>query len=334
LKGTVEGNGDTTVTGFGGIVEATSAQITFLGNPKYEPALAITKAAAVIASLEVKNPRADLAIIRVKDPSYSFAQAVSILNPVKEVHHSGIDPRAAVAATAKIGANVAIGPFAVVDENAVVGDDTVIYAGAYVGRDAKVGCGCILYPHAVVYHHCVLGDRVIIHAGVAIGCDGFGYATVNGVHEKVAQVGIAVIEDDVEIGANTVVDRARFDKTIIRKGTKVDNLVQIAHNVSIGKNCFIVSQVGIAGSSKVGDNAILAGQVGVAGHVEIGDNVIVGAQGGVSKDLPSNEKYWGSPAQSMKREMVEKIAISKLPEALKKIKELEKELLALKEKAA
>jgi UDP-3-O-[3-hydroxymyristoyl] glucosamine N-acyltransferase len=334
LHGTVEGNGESVVLGFCSIVEANAQQVTFLGNPKYEPALAITKAAAVIASLDVKNPRPDLTLIRVKDPSHAFAQAVSILNPVKEVHHTGVSQKSSVAASASIGAHVAIGAFAVIDDDAVIGENTVIYPGVYVGRNVTVGRDCILYPNVVIYHHCTLGDRVILHAGVAIGCDGFGYATVNGVHEKVAQVGVAVIEDDVEIGGNSVVDRARFDKTVVGKGTKIDNLVQVAHNVTIGKGCLMVAQSGVAGSSKLGDYVVIAGQVGVSGHLEIGDGVIVGAQSGVSKSLPSGDKYWGTPAQSMKREMVEKISISKLPEALKRLKELEKALADIRVKVA
>jgi len=212
----------------------------------------------------------------------------------------------------------------VLEDNVTVGENSSIQAGAFVGRDSRIGKNCIIYPNVTIREKTQIGHNVIIHSGTTIGSDGFGYAQVEGRHHKIPQVGIVVIEDDVEIGANCTVDRAAMGETRIGKGTKIDNLVQIAHNVKMGENCIIISQVGISGSTEIGNNVILAGQAGIIGHLKIGDNVIVAAQSGVTHDLDAGNKYLGSPARDMMRQKRIEAIVSNLPEYIKRIREIEK----------
>lgn len=330
IDGNIVGDAALEISGIAGIKEAKAGDITFLANAKYESLLAETNASAVLVANDFELDT-DLALIKTKDPSYAFSKVITLLNPDLERHFDGVDERAVVSSQAKLGDNVAVGACAVIEEGAVVGDGSVIYSGVYIGRDAVIGKNCILYPNLTIRERCVLGDNVIIHSGTVIGSDGFGFATIDGEHKKIPQVGIVEIEDNVEIGSNVTVDRARFDKTLIRKGAKIDNLVQIAHNVEIGEHALVVAQVGISGSTKVGKYAILAGQVGVAGHLEIGDQAVVGAQGGVTKSLEGGKQYWGTPARDMKTVLREQASLIKLPQAIKRIKVLEKELERIKE---
>ena len=219
-------------------------------------------------------------------------------------------------------------------DGAKVGDRTSLYPGVYVGHEASLGEDCLIYPHVVIREHIVLEDRVIIHSGTVIGCDGFGYTTVKGVHHKIPQIGSVLIESDVEIGANVSIDRARFDKTHIKKGAKIDNLVQIGHNVVVGENTFIVSQVGIAGSTRIGNNVILAGQSGVDGHVTIGDNVMVAGRAGVTKDVEPNMIVSGFPAQSHEKERKTRVYRRRIPDIEKAVRSLEERIEHLERSSA
>jgi UDP-3-O-[3-hydroxymyristoyl] glucosamine N-acyltransferase len=245
-------------------------------------------------------------------------------------HPKGVHPTAIVADGVHLGNDVAVGPYAIVEKGTQIGDRSIIYGGCYIGHDAKIGKDTIIYPLVSLRERVEIGDRVIIHSGTVIGSDGFGFATVQGVQEKIPQIGTVIIEDDVEIGANVTIDRARFNRTLIGKGTKVDNLVQIAHNVTVGKHSIIVAQAGISGSTVVGDKVILAGQAGIVGHISIGDGAVVAAQAGVTKSIPNNTKVSGYPAKPHEHAKRVNACVQRLPLAYNKIKELEEEVARLK----
>jgi len=333
VDGIVIGDAAATITGCADIQKATAGHITFLANTKYMPLFQATKASIVLVPTDF-HTATDKTLIQTSDPSYSFSLVMEALHPDLQKHPANIHPRAVIDETATLGENVAIGACAVIEAGVVIGDNTIIYAGTYVGHDTRIGEDTIMYPNVTIRERCEIGNRVIIHSGTVIGADGFGFVTIDGKHKKIPQLGTVLIEDDVEIGSNVSIDRARFDKTVIKKGAMIDNLVQIAHNVVIGENSVIVSQVGISGSTEVGQNVILAGKVGVVGHIKIGDNVVVGAKGGVSKSLTTPGQYWGVPAKPLKQDLKEKAAIHKLPESQKKLKMLEKEIAAIKSQLA
>jgi UDP-3-O-[3-hydroxymyristoyl] glucosamine N-acyltransferase len=316
------------ITGVGSVSDAGPGDITFFSNSRYLGALKTSAAAAAFVPLDFTESIRPIPV-RVENPSVAFAVAASRFAPPPVVFEKGIHPSAVISPDAQIGTGVSIGPCVVIEPGASVGDRTVIGAGSYIGHEARIGQDTLLYPNVVVRERCLLGDRVIIHSGTVIGSDGFGFEVVNGRHKKIPQTGIVQIDNDVEVGANVTIDRARFGKTWIQEGAKLDNLVQIAHNVVIGKHALIVAQVGISGSSTVGDYAILAGQVGVAGHLRIGAQAIVGAQSGVTKDVPAGEKWFGYPAAPMK-EMKERLAyLSRLARLAGQVKDLEARLSAL-----
>lgn len=328
IRGKVEGNGDTMIKGASGIKEAKVGDLTFLANPKYVSLLETTKASAVVVekSLKVSTEKP---LIKVENPSLAFSRLIELFGLPKLKFASGVHKSAVVSKKAKLGKGVSIGPCAVIEDGVVIGNSSIIRSGVYVGHGTKLGENCHLYPNVTVREGCVIGNRVIIHSGSVIGSDGFGYVAVRGVHHKIPQIGKVVIEDDVEIGASVTIDRARFDKTIIHKGTKIDNLVQIAHNCEIGENSIIVAQVGISGSTSIGKNAVLAGQVGVVGHVTIGDNTIIGAKGGVTKNVPPNSFYVGIPAVDARSFKRANAAIARLPALMAKFRALEKKLESL-----
>ncbi|MCK4809830.1 MAG: UDP-3-O-(3-hydroxymyristoyl)glucosamine N-acyltransferase [Candidatus Omnitrophica bacterium] len=321
IKGELVGDSTIIITGISGIKEAKEGDITFLANSKYYPLMRTTKASAVITSDETLD--VDMPIIKAENPSLAFAKVLNLVAPNDINHPEGIHPAAIIAKTARIGKNVAVGPYAIIEEEVDIGDNSIIYGGCYIGHHAKVGKNCLIYPNVSIRERIEIGDRVIIHSGAVIGSDGFGFATVKGVHEKIPQIGIVSIEDDVEIGSNVTIDRARFDKTIIGKGTKIDNLVQIAHNVIIGENCTIVAQAGISGSTTLGKGVILAGQAGAVGHITIGDGAIIAAQAGVTKSIPPFTKVSGYPAKPHDIAKRVNACVQRLPQLCKKIKELE-----------
>ena len=293
VSGAYTGPGDVAIEGVLPLSEADGRHVSFLSNPKYAPQLEQTRAAAVLvaADLEGDSPR----WIRVANPYFAMAQVVARFFAARPAPR-GISPLASIAASVTLGRNVAVGPFTAIGENAVIGDDVVIYPNVTIEAEAVIGDGTVIYPQVSVYYACRIGRRCIVHSGVVIGSDGYGFATEGGRHHKIPQVGIVRVEDDVEIGAGTTIDRAALGETVIGEGTKIDNLVQIGHNVKIGKHCFLVAQVGIAGSTELGDYVSVAGQSGFAGHLKIGSRVQVAAKSAVLQDVRDDTKVMGIPA--------------------------------------
>jgi len=330
IDGEVVGNGDTIITGVSGIKEAGEGDITFLANPKYFSLIEKTHASAIVTSPDVET--AAKPIVRTENPSLAFAKIVSTFAPSQVKHPQGIHPTAIIGEDVTLGSDIAIGPYVVIEDEVSIGDKTIIYSGCFIGQHTKIGADTLVYPNVSIRERSTIGSRVIIHSGTVIGSDGFGFATIDGLHHKIPQIGTVEIGDDVEIGANVTIDRARFDKTVIGKGTKIDNLVQIAHNVLIGENSIIVAQVGISGSTTIGKNVILAGQVGVVGHITIGDNAIVMAQSGVSKSVPAQTTVWGYPAKPEKIAKQINACVHNLPRLYNTITELKKRIKELESK--
>jgi len=329
VGGKLSGNPDEIVTGVAGIKEAQPGDLTFVGSPKYFSALKTTRASVVILASNAKVA-SDRTLIRVDNPLRAFATAVEHIVPPPIQFKPGVHPSAAIAPTAKLGKDVSIQPFVVIEDDAVVGDRTVVGAGSYVGNESQVGDDCIIYPRVTMRERTKLGDRVILHGGVVLGADGFGYEFTDGKHQKIPQVGTVEIGDDVEIGANTTIDRARFGKTRIGRGTKIDNLVQIGHNCVIGEHCIICGLVGMAGSTIIGDYVTIAGQVGIAGHLTIGDKSIIMAQAGVTKDVPPGSFMLGAPAVPHTKFKRVNAATQRLPEFVDKLRELEEQLAEMR----
>ena len=321
----VTGDGETLVTAIASLTEAGDTDISFLSEIRYADQVAQSKAGAVIVP-EGFDGATSANLLLVADVNEALEQVLTLFAPPPDFPPTGIDPTARIAETAVLGEHVAIGPYVVISDQAEVGEDTVIAAGCYIGSKVKIGRDCFLAPNVVIGTRCEIGNNVIIHANTTIGTDGFGYRLVNGKHQKIPHIGIVVIEDDVEIGSNSCVDRAKFGKTIIGRGTKIDNLVQIAHNVHIGENCIIVAQVGIGGSCRLGNYVIIAGQVAVKEHTAIGDGAIAGAQCGVISDVEPGARVLGSPSRPLKSFFREVALMAKLPEMAKEIKRLRKQL--------
>lgn len=324
VGGRLTGSGSVVVTGVSGIEEARPGDVTFIANKRYLPYLDTTKAAVVLVEEGLKSSVA--ATIEVRNPNLAFAQLAAHLASVRNRRPAGVHPSASVAPGAKVGADVAIGACAVVEDGAVVGDGAMLHPLSYVGRGARLGPGCVLHPHSAVMDGCVLGARVILQPGAIVGSDGFGYATVEGVHHKIPQLGNVIVGDDVEIGSHTCVDRARFDKTVIKAGTKIDNLVQIGHNVEVGEHCLLVAQAGIAGSTVIGRNVVIGGQAGIAGHLVLADRTIVTAQSGLGKDTKAGVMYSGEHAIEHRAHFKQLAALRRLPDLLDEVKRLRKEV--------
>ena len=323
LQGEVLGDATASLTGFAPAASAKPGDLTFAENEDYFAHAEQSAATAIIADNRFKSERKIL--IRVPNARVAFAKALALFFP-ERTWAAGIHPSAVIAASAKVDASAHIGPHCVVGERVRIGARAVLQAGNSVGDDSKLGDDANLFPNVTIYPRTEIGRRVRIHAGTVVGSDGFGYVLDAGVHRKVPQIGNVIIGDDVEIGANVTIDRGALGPTVIGKGTKIDNLVQIAHNVEIGEGSVIIAQVGISGSCKLGKYVILAGQVGLAGHLNIGDQATVAAQSGVMTDIPAGGKWLGSPAQPDKQTKRQLIAIQRLPELLKRVAELEKKL--------
>ncbi len=323
VGGTVLGAGDTVITGVAGINEAGAGDITFVSNPKYAHFALTTSASAIIIGEKMKDAVKIPAVV-CAEPYLAYAKIISIIAAERQKHPSGISKNSAVSKTALLGKNVSVADFAVVDEGASVGDGSVIYPHCYVGRNAKIGSNCLIYSGVTIREDIIVGNNVIIHSGTVIGSDGFGYVPEGGRLRKIPQIGIVEICDDVEIGANVAIDRATTGKTVIGKGTKIDNLVQIAHNVQIGENSVVCGQAGISGSTKIGSWVTLAGQAGLAGHLTIGDGAVVAAQAGVIGDVPPKEVVSGYPARPHGQAMRIYALIQRLPELFQEIKKLKK----------
>jgi UDP-3-O-[3-hydroxymyristoyl] glucosamine N-acyltransferase len=323
LQGEVIGDAGATLTGFAPADSAKPGDLTFAENEDFFARAEQSAATAIIADQRFSSAKKIL--IRVPNARVAFAKALALFFP-EQKFAAGIHPTAVVAASAKIDPTAHIGPHCVVGERVKIGVNSVLQGGNFVGDDSKLGDNVNLFPNVTLYPRTEISSRVRIHAGTVIGSDGFGYVLDNGIHRKVPQIGNVVIGDDVEIGANVTIDRGALGSTFIGKGTKIDNLVQIAHNVEIGEHCIVIAQVGISGSTRLGKYVILAGQVGIAGHLKIGNQVTVAAQSGVMHDIPDGAKWFGSPAQPDRDTKRQIIAIQRLPELLKRVAELEKKL--------
>ncbi|MBK8574659.1 MAG: UDP-3-O-(3-hydroxymyristoyl)glucosamine N-acyltransferase [Elusimicrobia bacterium] len=324
VGGTLLGDGTVVVTGAAGIGEAGPGDITFLANPKYGSQIATTKASAVIVTADVDTGGRP-AVVH-KNPSLAWAKVLELLDRERTRRPTGIHPTAVIAPSAKVGRNVTLGAFTVVEEGAVIGDNTILYAHVYVGFDTTIGSDCLIYPRVTLRERVTVGNRCIFQPGVVIGGDGFGFALTGGRQYKIPQVGTVVIEDDVEVQANTTIDRGAVGVTWIRKGTKIDNLVQLVYGVEVGENSLIAALTGVAGSTKIGKNVTLAAQVGVVGHIEIGDNVVAAGRSGISHNLKPNQIVWGSPAQPIHEEMKMLAALRRLPKLLDEFKEMRKKI--------
>ncbi len=330
IGGRVIGDGDVLITGASGIREATEGEITFLSNPKYSSLMDKTGASSIVTSTEAQ--KTNKPIILTDNPSLAFIKIISMFTPEEVGHPRSIDFTTVMGKNVTLGHNVAIGAYSVIGDDVVIGDNAIIYAGCYIGHHTKIGVGTLIYPHVSIRERINIGSRVIIHSGTVIGSDGFGFATIKGAHHKIPQVGTVEIGDDVEIGANVTIDRARFDKTVIGCGTKIDNLVQIAHNVVIGENSLIVAQVGISGSTIIGNNVTLGGQAGLVGHINIGDNSIVTAQSGVAKSIPADTMVSGYPARPYMTTQRVNASLQNLPKLFDLVKELKKKIDSLEAK--
>jgi UDP-3-O-[3-hydroxymyristoyl] glucosamine N-acyltransferase len=327
VSGTIQGNPDTTVTSFGKIEEAVAGQLSFLANPKYEEYLYTTKASLVIVneSLQLqKNIPATL--VRVKDAYTAFATLLTTYQNLKAQQKKGIETPSHIASTATLGTDVFVGAFAYIGEKVSIGNNSKIFPGAYIAENVSIGTNTTIHAGVKIYEDCVIGNDVIIHAGTVIGSDGFGFAPQpDGSYQKVPQIGNVIIEDQVEIGANTTIDRATMGSTIIKKGVKLDNLIQIAHNVEIGSQTVIAAQTGISGSTKLGQKIMIGGQAGIAGHLTIANGVKIAGGAGVTKNLDGEGKsYAGFPAEDAKQSLKAQVYTRQLPELEKRVKELEK----------
>ncbi|MDT8323419.1 MAG: UDP-3-O-(3-hydroxymyristoyl)glucosamine N-acyltransferase [Bacteroidota bacterium] len=325
-----EGDPQLALHGLAPIEEAAEGQLTFLANKKYEKYLASTRASAVIVGRDTAVPRDDIALLRMDDPYLGFVASLHLFFPPERYELPGVHATSQVDETAQLGEDVTVCAHAVLGRNVRVGRGSVIAEGAVVRDDVVIGEDCLLYPNVTVLDRCRVGSRVIIHAGSTIGSDGFGFAPREGRYEKIPQVGFVIIEDDVEIGANCAIDRGTLGPTVIRRGAKLDNLIQIAHNVEVGEDTVIAAQAGISGSTVLGRNVIVAGQAGLVGHIEIGDRVTVGAQAGVSKDLAGEGRMFrGSPAREIHEELRLEAAMRHLPELIKTVRRQEARIAEL-----
>jgi len=332
LGGAVVGDGAVVIRGVAGIREALPGDLTFLANARYESHLTETRASAVICD---RQPReCAIPMLQVDNPYLAFQQAVRVFRPDLHRPAPGVHPTAVIAPDAVLGEDVSIGPYCVIESGAPRGARAGVLAGGYIGGRAEVGEASFLYPRVVIREECVIGARCILHAGVVIGADGFGFAFDVGRYHKVPQVGNVVIGDDVEIGANSCVDRATTDSTRIGDGSKLDNLVQIGHNVNIGRHCIVVAQVGIAGSTELEDYVTLGGQAGIAGHLRIEKGAVVAAQSGVSRSVKSKEVVSGYPAIAHGAWKRVSVLLQKLPQLFQKTKELEHRVEALERQRA
>jgi UDP-3-O-[3-hydroxymyristoyl] glucosamine N-acyltransferase len=334
ISGKIEGSPDTAVGGFGRIEEAKEGQLAFLANPKYEDFLYTTQASIVIISekLELKQPL-EATLIRVADPYSGFAILLNYYQQFKTQQLHGVQDPSFVSNSAKKGENVFIGAFAYVGDESIIGNNVKIFPGVYIGNNVNIGDNTILYPGVKIYHDCVIAKNVTIHAGSVIGGDGFGFAPqADGSFKKVPQIGNVIIEENVEIGANATIDRATIGSTIIKAGAKLDNLIQIAHNVEIGNNTVIAAQAGVSGSTKIGNNVMIGGQAGVVGHILIADGSKINAQSGVSKSIKAQgSAVTGSPAYDYTSALRSQALTRNLPEMEKRITELENQLKQLLE---
>ena len=329
VGGTVVGNPQIVIKGVAGIKEAKPGEITFIANPKYVSLLPHSRASAVIMPEQAKEIH--ISSIRSTNPYLAFAKLLHLFCD-KQYISTGIHPQACIDPSADIGENVSIHAFAVIGKNVRIGKNVQIYSGVFIGDYCQIKEETIIYPNVTIYHHCMIGSKVIIHAGSVVGSDGFGYAWDGKTHYKIPQIGKVIIEDEVEIGAETAIDRGTIKDTIIKWGTKIDNLVQIAHNVEIGESSILVSQSGIAGSVKLGKGVILGGQAAVAGHITIGDHTKIAGKSAITKDVPPNSVMGGTMARPIQEWRKSVACVRRLPTLYKKISSLQKKVQDLENK--
>jgi UDP-3-O-[3-hydroxymyristoyl] glucosamine N-acyltransferase len=327
LRGEIVGDGSILLSGFAPADCARTGDLTFAENEDYFERAQRGAASAILVPAAFGPSSKTL--IRVANARVAFARVLPLFFPPVRPP-AGIHPTAVVPASAQVDPSAHVGPHCALGERVKIGARSVLYGGNHVGHDSHLGEEVVLHPNAVVYDQVRIGNRVTLHAGTVVGADGYGYVLDEGRHRKVLQLGNVVIHDDVEIGANVTIDRAALGSTVIGRGTKIDNLVQIAHNVEIGENCLVVAQVGISGSTRLGNYCVLAGQVGLAGHLKIGHHVTIAAQAGVMRDIPDNQKVLGSPAMPDKEAKRQLIAIMQLPELIRRVRDLEKQVETLK----
>ena len=326
LDGELVGDPTTKISGVAAIEEAQRGELSFLANPKYAHFLKTTSASAVIVAKDTSAEGIKTPLIKHANPHFAFARAVELFAGTTKGYPEGVHPTAVLAQDVKLEQGVHVGPHVVLENGVRLKCNSTVLTGSFIGADSSLGEGCLVYPNVTIRENVEIGKNVIIHSGTVIGSDGFGYAKERGVHRKVPQIGGVKIEDEVEIGANVTIDRAALGVTRIGKGTKIDNLVQIGHNVDIGERCIIVAQVGIGGSTKVGDDAVLAGQAGLVGHINIGKKVVIGAQSGVTKDIPDQTTAFGFPAREIRKARRIEAHLSRLDLYVQRLKQVERTL--------
>ncbi|WP_296945031.1 UDP-3-O-(3-hydroxymyristoyl)glucosamine N-acyltransferase [uncultured Dysgonomonas sp.] len=330
LNGTIEGDSSVVVNNFSRIEDGKPGTLTFLANPKYTHYIYSTDASIVLVNNDfVADQPVKATLIRCFNAYAALAILLDMVEKTKP-QKTGIEAMSYIASNVKYGENIYVGAFAYIAENVKIGNNTKIYPQVYIGENVTIGDNTIIYPGAKVYQGCTIGNNCIIHAGAVIGSDGFGFAPEDGIYKKIPQMGIVIIEDDVEIGANTTIDRAVMDATVVHRGVKLDNLIQIAHNVEIGENTVMAAQVGVSGSTKIGKHCVFGGQVGLGGHITIGDNSSVGAQSGIISNIESDSKILGSPAIPVKNFFKSSVVFPKLPDMYRQLAQLQKEVEELK----
>ncbi|MFG6381121.1 MAG: UDP-3-O-(3-hydroxymyristoyl)glucosamine N-acyltransferase [Muribaculum sp.] len=327
VNGTVEGDGEVKVSTFAKIEEGQPGAISFLANPKYTHFIYDTASSIVLVGNEfVAEHPVKATLIRVADPYATVASLLEMVSKMSAPNPVGVEQPSYISEGVAVADDVYVGAFAYIGKSVKLGKNVKIYPQVYVGDGVEIGDNTVLYPGVKIYHGCKIGAGCTLHAGVVIGADGFGFAPVNGAYNKIPQIGIVILEDNVEIGANTTVDRATMGCTRIHKGVKLDNLIQVAHNCEIGENTVMASQVGVAGSTKVGANCMVGGQVGFAGHIHVGDNVMIGAQSGLPRDVASGSRIMGYPAVDAKDFARQAVNVKNLTELYRRVAELEKKL--------
>ncbi|MDE6266703.1 MAG: UDP-3-O-(3-hydroxymyristoyl)glucosamine N-acyltransferase [Muribaculaceae bacterium] len=326
VNGVVEGDGNVTVSTIAKIEEGKPGAISFLANPKYTHYIYSTGSSIVLVKRDfVPEQPVAATLIRVEDPYATVARLLEMVSAMMSQHPSGIEQPSYISEGVTVPEGVYIGAFAYVGQNVRLGKNVKVYPQVYIGANVEIGENTIIYPGVKIYHNCRIGSGCILHAGVVIGADGFGFAPVDGHYNKIPQIGNVILEDNVEIGANTTVDRATMGSTLIRHGVKLDNLIQVAHNCEIGHDTVMAAQAGVAGSTKIGSHCMVGGQVGFAGHINVGSNVNIGAQSGVPRNIPDGQTIMGYPAVDARDFMRQAAAVKTLPDLYKRVNKLEKQ---------
>ena len=326
VGGKIIGDASAVIESAATLDSAAGGQITFLSNPKYAPRVQTTQATAVLVSRQVETNACQIV---TEDPYYAFMQAVVLLHGHRKHPQTGISQQADIAASAKLGKNCNIHAFAVISENAVIGSNCQIYSGVFVGPNVTIGDDCVLYPNAVIYDGCQIGSRVIVQSNASVGQDGFGFATHKGEHHKIPQIGIVILEDDVEIGSGCAIERGTLDNTVIGKGSKIGDGTAIGHGTKIGAHCLLVPHVGVAGSAEIGHHCVIGGQAGIVGHIKIGNMVTIGAQAAVINNVPDGATILGAPAIDANKAKRAYALIETLPEIRQKLRKLDKQVQKL-----